>query len=176
MPASFEPGTRFEYSNTNYVLLELIVENVTKSTLAAEIRRTILTPLALQSTFMEIKEPRPNGFGSFFNKNNNEKHFNDDSNNKNNKNSNNNNNNSNKNNNGYEDGHDVTRINDALGLGDGGLISGAKDLVGFLDGLMAWGHSDCRWSFGNSDYGLGFDCRKSVDLGVAWGHSGASWL
>ncbi|MEU3793475.1 serine hydrolase domain-containing protein [Streptomyces fructofermentans] len=46
------PGTRgrFSYSNTNYVLLGLVVERVTGRSYAAEAERRILTPLRLTGT------------------------------------------------------------------------------------------------------------------------------
>jgi CubicO group peptidase (beta-lactamase class C family) len=47
----FEPGTDWEYSNTNYVLLGLIVEAVTGNELHVEIRNRILDPLGLDHTF-----------------------------------------------------------------------------------------------------------------------------
>jgi D-alanyl-D-alanine carboxypeptidase len=43
----FPPGTRFSYSNTNYVLLGLVVERVTGDRLAGELQRRILRPLGL---------------------------------------------------------------------------------------------------------------------------------
>jgi len=49
----FEPGTGYHYSNTNYLLLELILESVTDSTLAWLLGSRILEPLAMESTFLE---------------------------------------------------------------------------------------------------------------------------
>jgi D-alanyl-D-alanine carboxypeptidase len=46
----FSPGARFSYSNTNYILLGLIVEAATGHPLAAELRRRIFAPLGLHST------------------------------------------------------------------------------------------------------------------------------
>jgi D-alanyl-D-alanine carboxypeptidase len=46
----FAPGARWSYSNTNYVLLGLIVEAVTKHSLPAELTRRILRPLGLHTT------------------------------------------------------------------------------------------------------------------------------
>jgi D-alanyl-D-alanine carboxypeptidase len=48
--ALFSPGARFSYSNTNYILLGLVVEAVTGHPIAAELRRRIFTPLGLHST------------------------------------------------------------------------------------------------------------------------------
>src|SRR5205823_2096523 len=46
----FRPGARWSYSNTNYVVLGLIVEAVTKHSLADELTRRILRPLTLHGT------------------------------------------------------------------------------------------------------------------------------
>ena len=52
----FPPDTGGEYSNTGYVLLGMIIESVTGSTVAAEMRRTILDRAGLRSTFMGADE------------------------------------------------------------------------------------------------------------------------
>ncbi|WP_257232085.1 serine hydrolase [Streptomyces sp. Rer75] len=47
---AFAPGTEWSYSNSNYVLLGMIVERVTGRSYAAEARRRVLAPLALRNT------------------------------------------------------------------------------------------------------------------------------
>jgi len=47
---AFAPGTKWAYSNTNYVLLGMIVERVTGRSYAAEAKRRVLAPLALRDT------------------------------------------------------------------------------------------------------------------------------
>jgi len=47
----YEPGTLYSYSNTNYILLALIVESVTSISLEQNIRDRILDPLNLANTF-----------------------------------------------------------------------------------------------------------------------------
>jgi D-alanyl-D-alanine carboxypeptidase len=46
----FAPGTKYEYSNTGYVVLGLIVEAATKHTLAQELRTRVFEPLHLRGT------------------------------------------------------------------------------------------------------------------------------
>ncbi|WP_233595211.1 MULTISPECIES: serine hydrolase [Corallococcus] len=56
---TFEPGARWEYSNTNYILLGRILEAVTGRPLAQQLRSRILDPLDLDSTGLEGAEPLP---------------------------------------------------------------------------------------------------------------------
>jgi D-alanyl-D-alanine carboxypeptidase len=46
----FAPGTQLSYSNTNYILLGMIVEAVTGNTIAAELERRLFEPLGLNDT------------------------------------------------------------------------------------------------------------------------------
>lgn len=71
LPPVGNPGEKFEYADTNYILLELIVEKVTSSTLTKEIRARILTPLNMKDTFMEVRESIPGGFANGYRKVNN---------------------------------------------------------------------------------------------------------
>lgn len=49
-PLGFTPGSQFEYSNTNTILLGLVVEHVTGSSLSEVITERILEPLKLDHT------------------------------------------------------------------------------------------------------------------------------
>ncbi|WP_285563990.1 serine hydrolase domain-containing protein [Streptomyces sp. RTGN2] len=44
------PGTRFRYSNTNYLLLDLIVERITDRDLRTNLERRVFAPLGLRDT------------------------------------------------------------------------------------------------------------------------------
>ncbi|WP_158885933.1 serine hydrolase domain-containing protein [Amycolatopsis anabasis] len=46
----FEPGQRFDYSTTNYLVLGLLLERVTGRAYAGELRRRLLVPLRLRGT------------------------------------------------------------------------------------------------------------------------------
>ncbi len=52
----FPPDAGGEYSNTGYVLLGMIIRSATGSTVAAELRRTVLDRAGLRSTFMGAEE------------------------------------------------------------------------------------------------------------------------
>lgn len=52
MPPQYEPGARAVYTNTNYVLLGMLIERVTGHPTAAEIATRILEPLGLHDTYV----------------------------------------------------------------------------------------------------------------------------
>jgi D-alanyl-D-alanine carboxypeptidase len=52
----FAPDAAGQYSNTGYVLLGMIIRSVTGSSVAAEIRRTVLERASLRSTFLGGEE------------------------------------------------------------------------------------------------------------------------
>jgi D-alanyl-D-alanine carboxypeptidase len=52
----FSPDADGQYSNTGYVLLGMLVRSVTGSTVAAEMRRTVLERAGLRNTFMGAEE------------------------------------------------------------------------------------------------------------------------
>lgn len=49
-PLLFQPGTRWSYSNTNYIALGLIIEKATGQSYRSELTRRILRPLKLTAT------------------------------------------------------------------------------------------------------------------------------
>ncbi|QEV19306.1 class A beta-lactamase-related serine hydrolase [Streptomyces alboniger] len=66
--ARFDPGKKWEYSNTNYVLAGLIVEEVTGRPLAEEMDRRIIKRIGLRHTYFPapgdatIRGPHPKGY------------------------------------------------------------------------------------------------------------------
>ena len=66
----FAPGAGFHYSNTNFILLGLIVEQLTAKPLAEELQRRIFTPLGMHDTSLpaltdaSIPAPHPQGYAS----------------------------------------------------------------------------------------------------------------
>jgi D-alanyl-D-alanine carboxypeptidase len=61
-PASFEPGSDFNYSNTNYLLLGEIIEQATDSTVSEQFRERIIEPLGMENTFFASEEDVPGGY------------------------------------------------------------------------------------------------------------------
>jgi len=56
----FEPGSSWEYSNTNFVLLGMIIEKATGESFTHQLRTRLLDPLGLKNTYMAGTEAVPN--------------------------------------------------------------------------------------------------------------------
>jgi D-alanyl-D-alanine carboxypeptidase len=65
---SFAPGERYEYSNTNTVLLGMVIEKVTGKAVALEMRQRLFRPLGLHHTYLppsnhtRLPVPRSHGY------------------------------------------------------------------------------------------------------------------
>ena len=55
VPMTFEPGTRWEYSNTNYFLLGLVIEKASGKPYADFMHERIFKPLDMRSTYVNSK-------------------------------------------------------------------------------------------------------------------------
>ena len=68
-PPDFPPGTQYEYNNSNYVLLGLVIEKVDGRSLASAMQRRLFEPLGMQHTVLppstsnSIPEPYSHGYG-----------------------------------------------------------------------------------------------------------------
>lgn len=56
-PPYFEPGAGFHYSNTGFVLLGMVIEKATGSTLGAEFEGRFISPLGLADTYFQADGP-----------------------------------------------------------------------------------------------------------------------
>ncbi|WP_405494363.1 serine hydrolase domain-containing protein [Nocardia sp. NBC_00511] len=67
-PVNFAPGEKFEYSNTNTILLGLVIEKVSNMSVADNFQQRIFTPLGLRHTSFpaatdsSIPDPHPQGY------------------------------------------------------------------------------------------------------------------
>lgn len=129
------PGSEYEYSNTNYTLLELMIVNVTQRNLASNIHEFILNPLNLSDTYLELAESRPGETGGLITHGYVGKT--------------------------REEVEDVTDIEDGWGLGDTGVVTTASDLAKFIGALLrdkqllSPASLDQMMHLGFGDYGLG---------------------
>ena len=48
----FDPGARFAYSNTNYLIAAMLIERLTRTTLAEQLDERIIEPLGLDGTYL----------------------------------------------------------------------------------------------------------------------------
>ncbi|MFG2332702.1 serine hydrolase domain-containing protein [Streptomyces sp. NPDC048604] len=154
-PARFEPGTDWNYSNTNYVLARLLVEKVSGRPFAEEVRRRILSPLGLSGTVVpdaspEIPEPHAHGYYTY-----------------------------------EADGEwktvDVTRANPSWISAAGDMISTTQDLHTFFSALMSGKIlaepllAEMRSPHPKLDYGLGLFVQKTERGDTVYTHNGGFW-
>ncbi|MEU3408302.1 serine hydrolase domain-containing protein [Streptomyces sp. NPDC006670] len=154
-PARFEPGTDWSYSNTNYVLLRLLVEKAAGRPYAEEMRRRILTPLGLTGTVLpedspEIPEPHARATYAYQD--------------------------------GEEwKTLDVTRSNPSWISAAGDMISTTRDLHVFFSALMggrilpAGLLEEMRTPHPKLGYGLGLFVQRTEDGRTVYTHNGGMW-
>lgn len=68
-PVEFQPGSEYAYSNTNYVLLGMLIEEMTGTSYDEALRSRILDPLGMSSTYVDSFEDGPDvveAYSSFF--------------------------------------------------------------------------------------------------------------
>lgn len=67
-PSIFAPGKKYSYSNTNYILLGMIIEQITHQSVEDEFQQRIFTPLGMSSTSLPqpkssiTPDPHPHGY------------------------------------------------------------------------------------------------------------------
>ncbi|MQA33954.1 serine hydrolase [Modestobacter roseus] len=166
-PALFPPGTDFEYSNTNYTLAGLVVQQVTGRPVGEEITRRIIEPLGLRATYwpgegeQEIRGRHPHTYFPLDRENPLP----------------------------VDPGTPLTDVTDqdvSMGWAAGALVSSPRDLLRFdqalVDGelltpdLLAEMQdtvpADGTVLRGQEEYGLGLQTYTLSCGGVAWGHGG----
>jgi D-alanyl-D-alanine carboxypeptidase len=155
-PLDFEPGSKYSYRNTNYVLLALIADALTGDH-AAFLSETIFKPLGLYNTFYRHESGYPNYpqlVNAYWDRYSNSI---------------------------VENVSQMQRNNVASLIGDDGIVATPVDAVKFLRGLLegqllkpatlelmkTWVND----SKGNPAYGLGLDYTLFQGE-IAYGHSG----
>jgi D-alanyl-D-alanine carboxypeptidase len=151
-PALFAPGAEFAYSNSNYLLLQIILEEASSMGLHSLIRERILEPLNMADTYTQVSEFLPGGFVDAYGDLYDDTLL-----------------------------VNFSEINDGAGLGDGGLVSNVNDLHTFYQALLqrqtllSPAMMEELLSFETVDdffgYSLGLN-EWNTPSGVAWGHAG----
>ncbi|MEU7134610.1 serine hydrolase domain-containing protein [Streptomyces sp. NPDC046261] len=149
-PPYAPPGTRYRYSNTDYLLLGMVIRQVTGRSYAAEARRRVIAPLRLSGTsFPGTRATLPSPHGRAYSAS------------------------------GPGTAHDVTELNPSAAGAAGEMVSTLPDLNRFFQALLGGAllppsqlraMLDTRATGGC--YGMGvfpvrLPCRRTV-----WGHNG----
>lgn len=153
-PLLFKPGSYFQYSDTNYLLLALIANQV-HGDHARLIQESVLTPLNLRQTFYHTFQQQPSLVNSYFDR------FGDGK---------------------LENVSQMQQVNVNSLMGDDGLVAAPLDYIKFLQGLlggqllsdksmttlMTW----VKDKEGEPTYGMGL-YRVQYAGQLAYGHGGA---
>ncbi|MFJ6069405.1 serine hydrolase domain-containing protein [Streptomyces sp. NPDC093065] len=151
----FAPGTDWSYSNTNYILAGMVIEEATGRPYAEEVRRRIIDPLKLRATSVpgnRVTLPRPSSRAY-----------------------------SKLDGTATDPTHDVTRLNPSMAGAAGEMISDSADLNRFYTALFRGRLLPPRQlaemtttvpARPGASYGLGL-IKRELDCGVTvWGHAG----
>jgi len=156
-PAVFAPGERWEYSNTNYLTLGLLIERMTERPLYEQVDERIVEPLGLQHTYLpvpgerELRGEHPLGY-----------HLADDG-----------------------EVRDITTMDPSFAWSAGAIVASPSDLNAFMEALLNGellsdaGLAEMQTTVPAGDelwpeatYGLGLQSYPLSCGGVAWGHGG----
>ncbi|BAY80706.1 serine-type D-Ala-D-Ala carboxypeptidase [Calothrix parasitica NIES-267] len=164
----FAPGESFNYSNTNYLLLGMLIEAATSNSYQDEVNRLILEPLGLENTYFvgdKIPEDRfVNGYADLIGE---DGSFGSD---------------------GILEETKNSFSSLAFTLADGAIISNTKDVSRFsnalfggelltpesLNHMLSWSNIDEREVEVGDDYGLGI-YEELTPWGEIWGHDGGTF-
>lgn len=153
----FAPGKGYRYSNTNYLLMAMIIEKATGSDLSIEFRKRFWQPLGISNAYLSIQEEIPDNRAHVFGDN-----FDNDG-----------------------AVHDLTFLprasHESITFGSAGLFMTAEDLARWCHALfegrvLDQSSMDEMLRMGKYNYGLGVGrFRKSMGYGKeVIGHSGAN--
>lgn len=152
-PAVFPPGTQYDESDTNYILLHILIEEKLEARLADALRDRILDQLVMDDTYLELSEDTAVGYVPGYIDANGDGLY-----------------------------EDTLSLPEVRGLGDLGLISNVLNLAEFAPALYTRtftgengrAESLATIPMGNGDeYGLGI-MRRESPWGTLWGHENHS--
>lgn len=150
-PLDFEPGTQFSYSNTNYVVVGLLIEKITGRSFEHEVKQRVLRPLGLNDTDLptddtDIRGPHAHGYWRYQGK-----------------------------------PSDITRFHPSVAWVAGHIVSTTKDLDTFVDALIdgrllkpAQQRELLRTTAISPNYGLGLEVEHLSCGTTVVGHNGGT--
>jgi D-alanyl-D-alanine carboxypeptidase len=155
MPALFEPGDRWSYSNTNYVVAGLLLQTITGRPWSEQVHRRVIAPLGLQRTYVPavgelgLRGAHPQGFLR----------------------------------DGAGNLQDHTEFDPSIAWAAGAVVASLSDLNRFTTGLLRgellspallaeMQNTVPADGFPGTGYGLGLARFPQADGSVAWGHGG----
>lgn len=154
-PVDVDTRSGFHYSNTDYLVLSMLIEKVTGQPYGTEIERRVVKPLHLHGTSVPgdaptIPGPHPRGYARPA---------------------------------ADADPMDVTELNSTVAAGSGDMISSASDMSRFLGALLggrllhstelaAMMNVEPTGQSGSRAYGLGLERWPLPCGGYFWGHQG----
>ncbi|MGJ6966334.1 serine hydrolase domain-containing protein [Streptosporangium sp. G11] len=152
LPLEFRPGSRYKYSNTNYIVLGMLIEKVTGRSYATEVEERIVRPLGLVHTWLpgassDVTGAYAHGYAAV-RKSGGLTHV------------------------------DVTRFNPTIAGAAGEIISTAGDLNRFYRALLGGKVlrpaqlEEMKVPGPSGNYGLGLEVTHLPCGGVAYGHTG----
>ena len=147
----FRPGSRFSYSNINYVLLGALIENVSQKSYAEALQENIISKIGINNTFISEgpfgsnKGGIAHGYYRLDDK--------------------------------IYDGQDA---NSGWAMASGGIISNADDLSTFFKALISSRLFNKKETFQkmcqrigrNKSYGLGIEVIEDSEIGLYYAHKG----
>ncbi|MFI6097111.1 serine hydrolase domain-containing protein [Lentzea sp. NPDC051213] len=148
-PLEFRPGTKWKYSNTNYVVAGLLIEKITGRPLERVVEQRVLKPLRLNDTVLpgdndRIDGPHAHGYWAIGGK-----------------------------------PVDITRFNTSVFWAEGNIVSTTKDLDTFVAALAsgrllrpAQQQELTRTTAVSPGYGLGVSIQVLPCGTTVWGHDG----
>jgi D-alanyl-D-alanine carboxypeptidase len=151
---SFAPGSRWSYSNSNYVFLGLIAERVTGTPLATTLRNRFWNPLGMNDTYFQGTDELPaDGAHGYLRRKEAWVGLSDGS--------------------GYRPNTSAATV----AWGAGNVLSSAADISTWTRALYAGGvlspeSLTLMTTFNSAGYGMGSQL-FNLDTGPAWGHTGS---
>jgi len=149
----FAPDEAYSYSNSNYLLVQLVLEKASGKPLHELMRTKIFVPLKMEDTYTQVRERQDDkivyGYEDI---------------------------------DGDGTMDEVSTFNDGAGLGDGGLVSNVADVSTFYKALLqdqtllSEESTALLMDFEDDDEGSGYSlglASSETDYGQAIGHSGA---